>query len=935
MITIHVLGFGEIFQGFLNGISAFMKQDSFWNFLRLTALVGIIMASVGYLKRRDPMDFAKWVLGYTLVVNLVILPKTDVDIYDIAAQEARVVSNVPVVFAVTASLITSIGVELAQEYDSLLSMPDDLTYTKTGSLFGSKIIQASHDFHIIDFQLKHEMDSYLRNCVVGDIRLNHKYSMGDLGTSTNIWSLISAKASPLRMTKVNGENVTCLVASSGEGQFSLRAKLDAEIKKAYTFFGINLFGRQAKTNYETLFDTHLRSAADYYQHMTDSAADIFLQSMMINAIGDGIKNYQAFTDSTAGVVNNQVAKSKVQHRWSWEIAGQKAAWFLPLLHTLLTIMLFGIFPIIMVMTTLPNGVGIFKGYLQFFVSLQFWPVLFAILNAVMTWYGQGQSEKYGAFTMINIDKIDELHADLSGVAGYLMLMIPFIAKGFVSNLSEAFSGLATSMTGHLQGSAMAVANDAASASFGLGQTSFYNTSANNMNANNTSANNISENNTSANKHDTNWTNFHGMRTEQMDNGATVAETGSGHRSINVGAAMSQLALNLHTADKVSDALHRGVTDSFSHANQLRTSSDSHFQAALSKMKHFTNIDSNDYRSGEGKTLTTNDSIGHDLRLMEDSVKQYNTHHDVSDHLSREEAISANFNTEAALVGKVASIGFGISGNASTTGREGHQSSKSAHKFLNSSEGKAFSEAYNHMIATATNNHLDASDAKNLSSSEQIAANFATSHALLKQASSEYSHGVQLQKAASHVSEHGSGIETNLNQPFHDWVFHKHGKEGERVLMQTDLASINKQNEFAEQFFKSTEGQHAVSAEVNKVLQTSGQELRKAHALDSSKMKLEPVANHYNDYAARVDSEGESQGLLLMSNEKLNQSMSNLTHNRGIDINAENKKIREDVDANTEGEKISILSEKGARNFDYKEREKLLYSQESSPGKIDK
>jgi hypothetical protein len=83
------------------------------------------------------------------------------------------------------------------------------------------------------------------------------------------------------------------------------------------------------------------------------------------------------------------------------------------------------------MTTLPNGIGIFKGYLQFFVSLQFWPVLFAILNAVMTWYGQSQAQKYGLFTMINIDKIDELHADLSGVAGYLMLMIPFIAKGLV------------------------------------------------------------------------------------------------------------------------------------------------------------------------------------------------------------------------------------------------------------------------------------------------------------------------------------------------------------------------------------------------------------------------------------------------------------------------------------------------------------------------
>ena len=297
-----------------------MKQDGFFSFLRITALIGIIMASIGYIKQRDPMVYAKWVLGYVLVFQVVILPKTTVSVYDVSKQAAMAVDHVPVVFAMTASLITGIGVGLAETYDELLTLPDDLRYTKTGSLFGSKMIQAAHDFRIINPDLKAEMDGYLRNCVVGDIRLNQKYSMDELSNSTDIASLITRSASPIRMTPVNGQLVTCLEAAKPEGAHSLRAKLNAEVINAYTFFGINLFGSQKETSYQKLFETNLTSSFNYYQNMTDSSANIFMQSMMINAIGDGISNYQAFTDSTAGVVNNQVTKAEVQHRWAWAIA---------------------------------------------------------------------------------------------------------------------------------------------------------------------------------------------------------------------------------------------------------------------------------------------------------------------------------------------------------------------------------------------------------------------------------------------------------------------------------------------------------------------------------------------------------------------------------------------------------------------------------------
>jgi conjugal transfer mating pair stabilization protein TraG len=764
-MTIHVLGFGDIYVILLNAMAAFMKQDGFAGLLKITALIGIIMASVGYLKHRDPMIYAKWLVGFVLVSQVVIYPKTTVAIYDIAAQKNYTVSHVPVVFATIASLITSIGVGLAEQYDELLSLPDELVYTKTGALFGSKIIQASRDFRIMNPQLKSDMNDYLRNCVVGDIRLNHKYSVGDLSTSTNIIDLITAHPSPIRMTPVNGKLVSCQTAARPDGEHSLRALLNAEIKQAYTFFGINLFGRQKETNYEALFETRLKSSFEYYQHMTDASADIFMQSMMINAIGDGITDYQAFTDSTAGVVNNQVTKSQVQHRWSWAIAGQKAAWFLPLLHTLLSILLFGIFPVIIVMATLPNGINIFKGYVQFFISLQFWPVLFAILNAAMTFYGASETGKYGAITMVNIDRIDELHGDISGVSGYLMLMIPFIAKGLVSSLSDAFNNLATSMTGHLQGSAMSVANDAASASFSMGQTSFYNTNANNY---------------SANKHDNNWTHMHGMSTEQLSTGVTKTHTGSGGTVFDVSPSMTKSALSINA----TDALNGSLSDAAEESKQASINEHHSMQTSLSNFAHkalqLSHLSGHDVRLGEGLSSTESADFRQGLSSMSHIAS------DVANRfgISKDEAfagltalqLNGQLNVPKILTGALnqrtggwTDVSASLSGKYGRTSTSTDRSSDSHDASITAREASDFSHAYAKVQGVVKNHHFDDTHSEGASLSNQMGADLRQAEVASKNYDAALSRSHRISQASSYVQSHGSQITTNWDQAFSTFV----------------------------------------------------------------------------------------------------------------------------------------------------------------------
>lgn len=858
MITIHVLGFGELFVQLLNAITAFMGQSFFNNFLRLTALVGIIMASIGFIKERNPLIYGKWIMSYILVLQMVLMPKTDVAIYDMSAQKDAVVSHVPVIFAVAASLITSVGVGLAESYDALLSLPDDLTYTKTGSLFGSKLIQASRDFRILDPKLKAEMNGYLRNCVVGDIRLNHKYSVSDLSTTQHIWDLISKNASPLRMTEVNNMRVSCKTAAQLQGPYSLKAKLNAEIKSAYTIFGIPLFGH-TRSNYEKLFERHLTSSFDYYQAMTDTSADIFLQSMMINAVGDGIKDYQAFTNSTAGVINNQFTKSQIQHRWSWAIAGQKAAWFLPILHTLLIALLFGIFPIIIAMSTLPNGANIFKGYIQFFISLQFWPVLFAILNAAMTMYGKEKSVQFGGLSLINIDKIDELHADLSGVSGYLMLMIPFLAKGLVSNLSEAFNNLATSMTGHLQGSAMSVANDAASASFSFGQTSFYNTSANNY---------------SANKHDNNFTHMHGMHSEQLGTGVVKTHTESGNTVFDVTSGMSRNAISVNS----TDGLTGSMSEAYEASKQASFNAHQSFQTSVSNFAHkamqLSNVMGHDMRLGEGLSQSETNQYQEALSTMSHIASDVAKREGISTDDAMTKLTSASLNgklsTPDMLSKTLKSVTRGMIDVQGDVASQASRTSTNVDRFhigsdasLTAKEAHDFNESFSHVKNIVQNKHFDDTHSEGANLSFQMGADLREAQTSSQQYDAALQRSERVSDAMNYIKSHGDQINKNMDQAFAEYVASRVGSH------QRDNLFAHPENQQSLQTLQNLGESFLKRERENIIANVTHQPVEAAYErnLETLKSKSQSIENTYDDAAEGIQQAGSYQDLGY-SNSKL-------------------------------------------------------------------
>ena len=849
MITIHVLSNGELFQTVLNAMAAFVDLKSFDGLVRITALVGIIMATVGYIKTRDPMAFARWFLGYVLVFYCVLIPKTDVFIHDISKQTDvdYKVDNVPVVFAIPASLMTTIGYGLAQSFDALFSMPDDFQYHQTGVLFGSKMIMATNGFRIVDQDLKDEINAYFRNCVVGDIRINRKYTVSELTSSTNIWDLTSKGASPLRMTPVNGKIVTCKKAAAPTGHSSLKAKLDKEINKAYEIFGVQLFN-QKSTNYEALFKRYLPSAASYYQGMTEDASNIFLQSMMINAIGDGVRHYQAFTDSTAGVANQQFSKSQVQHRWSWQIAGMKAAWFLPILHTMLTVMMFAIFPLVLALTTLPIGARIMQGYLQFFLSLQLWPVFFAVLNLCMTKYGVSRSGDYGHFSIVNFDKIDELHADIAGVAGYMMMLIPFLANGLLTRFSDSFNSLATSMTSHMQSSTMAVAGEAAAGSFSIGQTSFYNTNSNNL---------------SANKHDSNYSNLHGMRTEQMGSGVLKTITGRGDTVFDGTPGMSRGAVSISGSDSMVGSLNQAYEES----KNVASNESEQFQTSLSNAAHrmmqLSNISGHDMRFGEGVSNSESSQFSQALSTMKNIAK------DVAHRtgMSTDEAFATmtsgggsahiGASTDRGVFGKAVKWTTGVKGSI-----DGHlkydRSSTSSNRFndgfdkaISAREAEDFNQAFNVASGFVKAHHFDDTNSEAASLSNQLGADLRDAQTASHNYDVAMSRANRISDAKSFVKSHSDQVNTDFNQAFPGYVESQVGETTRDALFSSpgDMHALNKLEGLADDF---------VASKREQLIEQYGNQGHLSQLDSFYSQKSSEIAGHGNSLGAGF--QGNSDGL---------------------------------------------------------------------------
>ncbi len=252
-------------------------------------------------------------------------------------------------------------------------------------------------------------------------------------------------------------------------------------------------------------DSQILDVNNYLLKSSKSSLETIKQAVMMQGFIDGMNNRMSLGNS-----NNPyaVAKAKLTQRESWKVIGANAPTYLVILKIFIQVMLYALFPIIIVMVM--AGIFGFSILIEYFKSLfalcLISPCL-AILNRISYGYtsykmkalistSASNSADYG-INLGNIIQIQDFNADIMAFAGYLSIAIVPLC---FSITQRGFNSIGSSIGSLMQSSAISNTSssvmEAVSGNYNLGNTSIgndslFNSSKFNINEGNRSVDNDS------------------------------------------------------------------------------------------------------------------------------------------------------------------------------------------------------------------------------------------------------------------------------------------------------------------------------------------------------------------------------------------------------------------------------------------------------------
>lgn len=852
MLEIYTPMAGGLAEEALNSLALLVGSGTFHSAINIAMTAGIGGTAYQYITGKKLENLMRFIfVSFTLLFVLIGI-KVPVAIIDM--QEPMVtheVDDVPLGAALPASFISQIGYAISQGFEDVFHMPDDQSYNKTGMLFGSRIaLAASSASFGSSPDLSMDLSNYMRQCIlISKMRVTGKLTATELKNSPNLMTQLFDDASPVyRVILHDVGNVSCQDAAK-----HLKTEInDAADKEAQVFANKFTNGDKAK------FETSYSNAQDYYLSVSKTGAASLAQNMLIDLVRNSVSDAMAFSGNTAGLMNYVNTSAMNNLRISEANTFWMAGYRLPMLNACLWILMICLFPVVILLAFFPMFEKAYLFFVSTMIWLWSWPPMFAILHFFVSYYASTQTNIFGkqdgGLTMSNIDPIAMIHSDMAFTAGFLAMSIPFIAKGLTSGMSAVFSQASQLLGSVTQGASSSAVPGAAQGNISVGQFSAYNQNYDNINAH---------------KHDLNSTDYRGMHSQQLANGSIVSTLADGHRIINSGSAMSNLAVGVQGSQALSSSLTASAQQAHHRGDSLRTAADKSFQSAVRDASNLNINDANDYRVGGGVSQNSSQSIATNVSEMRNAIAEYNRGKDGTHQVNMQEGMSAKWDSGDEIFGKIGKWASGASVGVSGSLEHTHLQSEKLSEFYKSDQGKAFNKAYSDAISTAKNMHIDGSSSHQLSTAEQFAVDLNKAQSLSHQASTEYSNSENYSKAASIAESNSQSINTNMNSDFVQWAETTKGASAQSVLSATEGQGLQTQQAWAAEYLNSTRGQSMVNHEAQQLLnQVKGSATESGYNAASSNLSANhDVSGNYEANQSQLKQQAQSQ-MQMMSKKQI-------------------------------------------------------------------
>lgn len=902
MLEIYAIAGGDWLRGNLNAIAAFMGTSTWSTIEKMCIAISVLIVAGNWVKKHNVMDLIGWVFSLTLVSMLVVI-RTPVQIIDYSnVAQVYEVDNVPIGLAIPASLTTRAGNALIQSYEMVFALPDSVTYSKTGMLFGSNLVAKSTDFLSQNPQITTLFSDYVQNCVMGDIFLNHKYSFEELLNSPDPYTLIFANPSPLRgVFDKNNQFQTCEEASR-----DLKSVLVLDTQtggKTWNYYVRQLFG--GKPNPDLLFSQMIGDSYNYFYSSGQSAGQIIRQNVTMNALRSGIQSYAARSGDTASLVNMANTSSLEKQRLAQATMGHQALRTLPLMQTVIMGIMIGMFPI-MVMAAMFNmmTLQVLKGYVFALIWLQTWPLLFAILNSAMAYYAKQNGVPV---VLSELSQVQLKNSDIATTAGYIAVMIPPLSWGIVKSMGAAFS----SAYSHFSSSGLSATSQAASGVVD-GNYSFAN---------------MQMENVSGYSWGTNSTTSFGQMSRQLANGGMSTQTRDGSMVWDSGGAMSKLPVDINVGRQIASAQQQMAREADVQAESALHGYNSSVTSAWNSLQQFGTNKGNSASTTTGADTTESSQDSMARSKMWNAVVANAKANNISNEESFQQLMddsakstqgvdlygSGKWSSGDQLFGKLGKWGTGLSaeagvkgsagwthssGNTDNVGTSGRESNDSRHD-TSSQAAKDFKEASDYFTSRKTTTSGNITDNNASSRVDQFAASLSSAKNSYDQYTSSRTRSHEYSEMASRTESMTGQMNENLTQQFANFVQHRAPQDAEAILTNTSSPEIAAQREALAREFVKEQVEPRVDAAYQQGRESIGQNM----AGVSGGGDNGSVMADYRQNSGRIDAMTQDAGIkdnvdqkvggMITENKQQQQETRENIQRQGAEVKNENTEMEKD------------------------------------------
>lgn len=467
---IFTYGGGDYLVEVLNGIVRIMGDNSFTTALKIFLLFGLFSIMFDIALNGNFTKSVKYYISFFLIYNILFVPKVDVLIVDPInqIQGDRKVDNVPFGLGLSAHTITLLGNWMTKVFGMNFVLPNDLQYNKNGILFGSSIVKDTLNKKISDITISSNFNNYIRQCIVPAVNLK-RINVEDIFKADNLQDFLALGHNGVLAYTYESSAGSSIVLCNDTT--TLYQKINDEISELMQQQD-NVFNKNNNAN--------ITDINQYILGISQSTQKTFEQSLLTNAISDSAQEYLSITGADAGATNYAITKDNMQRKTNSILQWLQAGEFLPLLKVIMEAFFYGIFPIIILMTMLPNGIRYFKYYILILLALQVWSPLYAILNLIMTLEQKYKisgivSETGSTLSLYNKEAIMDITQRIQMQAGLLAFLIPPLSFKIVQGMHGFGESIASGVASAGSYATSQVVSEVASGSLSYGNTAFKNT----------------------------------------------------------------------------------------------------------------------------------------------------------------------------------------------------------------------------------------------------------------------------------------------------------------------------------------------------------------------------------------------------------------------------------------------------------------------------